>query len=442
MRRVLALAYHFPPVGGGGVQRTLKFVRTCRSSAGSRSSSPARAMPGGGGRPQTPRSATRFLRIWRSSASAASLPLRGRNRRRVDRWLGRGGPFRRWWIDGVTRAGAAVGDVDLVYASMSPFEGGEAAAALARSLACPWVADLRDPWALDEVAVYPTRFHRARELRRMRHVLARADAVIMNTPEATRQLLARFPEIDPGQVHTIPNGFDREDFDDPEPPPDDATFRIVHAGYLHTELGEKLRRGHRVRRLLGGFEVDVDLVTRSHVYLLAAVQRVIESHADTLPIEVHLAGVASDHDRAAGEAGFVKYLGYLPHTESVALVRSADLLFLPMHDLPAGHRATIVPGKTYEYLASGRPILAAVPNGDAHELLGEAATAHLCRPADTAAMADVIGDLVRRRAVGRTPTERPDVVAPFERRLLTERLVATFDSVAGQRLHPQLGAAA
>ena len=113
-----------------------------------------------------------------------------------------------------------------------------------------------------------------------------------------------------------------------------------------------------------------------------------------------------------------------------------------MHDLPAGHRATIVPGKTYEYLASGRPILAAVPNGDAHELLGEAATAHLCRPADTAAMADVIGDLVRRRAVGRTPTERPDVVAPFERRLLTERLVATFDSVAGQRLHPQLGAAA
>ncbi len=34
-------------------------------------------------------------------------------------------------------------------------------------------------------------------------------------------------------------------------------------------------------------------------------------------------------------------------------MRSADLLFLPMQNLPPGVRATIVPGKTYEYLASG-----------------------------------------------------------------------------------------
>jgi glycosyltransferase involved in cell wall biosynthesis len=322
-------------------------------------------------------------------------------RRRIDRWAGVDGPFRRWWIDGVTTAGVGVGDVDLVYASMSPFESGEAAAGLARSLGCPWVADLRDPWALDEVAVYPTRLHRARELRRMRHVLAQADAVIMNTPEATRQLVARLPEIDPTQVHTIPNGFDREDFDDPEPTGDERAFRIVHAGYLHTELGHRLRRGQRLRRRLGGFEVDVDLVARSHVYLLAAVEQVIESNTAGLPIEVP-----------------------------------------PMHDLPEGVRATIVPGKTYEYLASGRPILAAVPDGDARDLLGQAPTARLCRPADTAEMADVIRDLAARRATGRMPTHEPDAVAPFERRLLTERLVETFDSVAGARACPALGAVA
>ena len=43
------------------------------------------------------------------------------------------------------------------------------------------------------------------------------------------------------------------------------------------------------------------------------------------------------------------------------LISSADLLFLPMHELPEGTSARIVPCKTYEYLASGRPVLAAVP---------------------------------------------------------------------------------
>jgi hypothetical protein len=60
---------------------------------------------------------------------------------------------------------------------------------------------------------------------------------------------------------------------------------------------------------------------------------------------------------------------YVPPAESVALIRLADLLFLPMRDLPPGVRVTIVPGKTYEYLASRRPILAAVSDGDARDLL-------------------------------------------------------------------------
>ena len=52
-------------------------------------------------------------------------------------------------------------------------------------------------------------------------------------------------------------------------------------------------------------------------------------------------------------------------------MRSADLLFLPMHDVPPGSRVGIVPGKTYEYLAWETPILAAVPDGDIAEILTE-----------------------------------------------------------------------
>ena len=167
-------------------------------------------------------------------------------------------------------------------------------------------------------------------------------------------------------------------------------FRIVHTGYLHTELGRKQRRRARARKLLGGTRNDVDILTRSHVFLLRAIDALLERRPELRGrIEVDLAGVqsAADHE-VTSERFVVRMLGYLEHPESVALIRSADLLFLPMHDLPLEHRSTIVPGKTYEYLAAGPPILAAVPNGDARDILAEAGGAFLCKPSDEEAMTE------------------------------------------------------
>jgi glycosyltransferase involved in cell wall biosynthesis len=137
---------------------------------------------------------------------------------------------------------------------------------------------------------------------------------------------------------------------------------------------------------------------------------------------------AGDLDRA--RARFVTVHGYLGHTDTVALIRSADLLFLPMHDLAPGARASIVPGKTYEYLAAGRPILGAVPDGDARDLLTEAGNAYLCRPRDVDAMVDAISTERARRRVGERPRSPvPKVVERFDRRRLTAQLAALFDDV-------------
>ena len=116
---------------------------------------------------------------------------------------------------------------------------------------------------------------------------------------------------------------------------------------------------------------DVDIYTRSHVYLLEAVERLRATDPElAASIEIHLAGVLTDSDREIASACLdVQLHGYVTHAESIELMRTADLLFLPMQNLPAGTRATIVPGKTYEYLASGTPILAAVPDGDARDIL-------------------------------------------------------------------------
>ena len=124
--------------------------------------------------------------------------------------------------------------------------------------------------------------------------------------------------------------------------------------------------------------------------------------------------------------------GYLAHSKAIELMRSADLLFLPMQDLPSGTRAGLVPGKTYEYLASGRPILAAVPDGDARDLLAAAGDVYLCRPADVTAIVNAIEHAVGRWRTGASFLPRgPDVLAPYERRYQTRQLAALLDGVVG-----------
>ena len=429
MKRAAFLSYYFPPIGGAGAQRPARFVRYLRELGWE----PVVVTgPGAADDRWTP-SDEALAREIPDDVEILRVPgpepaqSAGRAAR-AERWLGRESPWSHWWIEGVLEAAAEVEDVDLVYAWMSPFETAAAAAELARRLGTPWVADLGDPWALDEMMVYPTRLHRRLELRRMRAALASAAAVVMSTPEAVRRVRQSIPELADTEVLAIPNGYDAADFEGRVEPRSDGTFRIVHTGYLHTELGLRQRRRRTLGRLLGGTTPGVDFLTRSHVYLLEAVERVLAERPEASEVlEVHLAGVTSPVDvELASGSPVVRMPGYLPHDETLRLLRTADLLFLPMQDLPEGTRAGIVPGKTYEYLGSGRRILAAVPDGDARDLLAEAAGAILCRPADVDALAAaILSELDHRPAAGPDPA----VVARYEYRVLAARLAALFDGL-------------
>jgi glycosyltransferase involved in cell wall biosynthesis len=422
-KRVALLAYYFPPLGGAGVQRAVTL---------------ARHLPEFGWDPvvvtgpgsQEDRWSPRDAGLGRGLEGVRVVHVAGpeppRRGGRAERWLRVRSEWARWWEQAAVDALETL-DVDLVLATLSPFEGATAAARAAATLGKPWVADLRDPWALDEMAVYPSRLHRAAERREMRTALATASAIVMNTAEARRATLEAFPALEPRLTAPVPNGYDPGDFAGDPTPRADQAFRIVHTGYLHTELAQGGPRDV-VRSLAGGTLNGVQIGARSHLYLLQAIDRLrAEEPALGERIELHLAGVLSQSDVESSDRPYVKRLGYLSHTKTVALMRSADALFLPMHDLGAGRRARIVPGKTYEYLGAGRPILAAVPEGDARDLLERAGNAAVCGPRDVDALVDALRGLVH----GRYPAEPlPTVVAPFDRRLLTGRLAAILDRVA------------
>jgi glycosyltransferase involved in cell wall biosynthesis len=431
--RVLFLAYYFPPIGGAGVQRSVKFARYLPEYGWQ----PVVVTgPGAASGRWTPRDETlhdelpdgiEVVRVPGPEPPAAS-GWEGR----LERWARRRTAWSRWWTEGAVETGRSLEGIDVVYASMSPWDSGEAAARLAELLGVPWVADLRDPWALDEMLAYPSTVHRRLELRRMGRLLSRADAVVMNTPEAAAQARRAFPSLAEERVYAIPNGYDAADFAAPPPVRDDDAFRIVHTGYLHTAV-RKEERSARVRRVLGGTLGDVDVLPRSHVFLLEAVRGLLRESPDAgRSVEIHLAGELTEEDEREIDLDVVHTHGYLDHASTVALMRSADLLFLPMHDLPAGQRARIVPGKTYEYLASGRPILAGVPDGDARDLLAASGTALLCRPSDAKAMKEAIAGRLDARGNGDAQLGPVDatLLGRYERRALTRELAAVLDRVS------------
>jgi glycosyltransferase involved in cell wall biosynthesis len=316
---------------------------------------------------------------------------------------------------------------------MQPYESSEAAARLSEIIGRPWVGDLADPWALDEMMIYPTAAHRASDLRRMRKVLRSAAAIAVSTPEAVQRLRAQLPELRGKPVVHVPNGYWAPDFEGSPAPCATSSFRIVHAGYLHTAMGYRQRRFRAVRSFLGGSLHQVDILTRSHIYLLEAIDRLLVERPDAASrIELVLAGVLSDADRSAAMGrDYVRMLGYCNHDETVRLLRTADLLFLPMHNLPPGIRATIVPGKTYEYLASGRPILAAVPDGDLRDMLASVDNAWICRPDDVPGMMDTLQALLDQSEAAQEGAHgrHTSLAAQYEYRALAHRLTQLFDTV-------------
>jgi glycosyltransferase involved in cell wall biosynthesis len=434
MPTLLFLAYYLPPIGGAGVRRNATLVQHLQEFGYDLKVLTGPGTPDYRWTPLDDELTGVIPREVSLERIPAPEPARStRMRVRAERWLRVPSAWERWWFAETTRRiRAARLDADVVHASVAPYPTAGAAVAIARELRKPLVVDFEDPWALDEMLVYPTSLHRRLDLLTMRRTLDAADAIVMNTPEAARRVRELFPELGAKPVVAIPNGFDRNDFDGPEPTRHDDVFRIVHTGSLHTDLGLRQRRHARVRGLLGGAVDGVDFLTRSHVHLLEAIDRLLARDPELRSrIEVHLAGVLTAADQeVAARSPVVRTHGFLPHRRTIELIRSADLLFLPMHDLPPGKRATVVPCKTYEYLASGRPILAAVPDGDARDALEAAETATLCRPNDVDEMTRIVEKAIRRRQMsGRAETRTPSVALRYESLELAGKLVSLYDSL-------------
>jgi len=106
------------------------------------------------------------------------------------------------------------------------------------------------------------------------------------------------------------------------------------------------------------------------------------------------------------------------------------VLFFPLMSYADGDRSYIYSGKVFEYLATNKPILAAVPTGDARDLITRARAGWCVDPRDVGAIKSLLEDLIEKKMAG-TLNTNPDqqYIRRFERRELTRQLAELFDSL-------------
>ena len=319
---------------------------------------------------------------------------------------------------------------------MMPYGGGLAGLKLSRRSGVPLVLNLDDsPTCTDMHPFFPTRLHahlaRILEDRYVR----RADAVVYVSKRNLERVRERQPPEAGAKMRLVRYGADSDDF--PPQPQREGRFEIAYAGamsgwwsLLDEDPGGPAARLHGAWTRLGRHElVELDQRTSSPAVIGRAILDVIERHPDWRG-RVHLTIHGNPYPEAlvqraleaTGVQDVVTVLGPVPHAEVAARLAAADLLFLTLPrrvDRSPGGR---ISAKTYEYLATDRPILAAAPPGENWDYLSGKPGVWLVDPDDERGMAAAIEELAGAKLAGSPRT--------FDRTALHREL--SYETRAGE----------
>jgi glycosyltransferase involved in cell wall biosynthesis len=382
--KLLLVSLYFPPAGGAGVQRPLKFATHL----------PALGIETHVLAPDDPK--------WVHADPELQPPTQAwihraryvgpKGRKPAEELHGRRGldrashqarlAFRRvlvpdenvsWNFTAIPTAVRIVRDegIDVVLTTSPPSSVHLVGAAVKRATGVRWVADLRDSLVAHPHR-RPERFA-ARAKERTAETVARlvarsADAIVAASEAIADEAQALRPR---GRVTTIANGADFDDFAGLPYRPD-GRFRITHTGSF---FGKRDPRPF----LTALAQADTDVVARFVGDFRAADREWAERLGLGEQLELH---------------------PYVPRRRALELQRDSEALLLLIPDA-AGRGRGVLSGKVFEYLAAERPILAAVPpDGAAAALIRETGAGLVAAPDDPAAIGAALAELVDRWRAG------------------------------------------
>ena len=372
--KVLIITYYWPPSGGAGVQRWLKFVKYLREYGWE----PVVFTAEGGEVPVLDNSLQKdvpenieVLRgpIWepytvykrligqkKGDKIQTGFLTENEKPKTIEKlsiWI-RGNLFipdaRKFWIKpSVKRLSKYLQEnkVDAIVSNGPPHTTHMIGLALKKKFNIPWLADFRDPWTnidfYDKLMLSKwadKKHHRLEDA-----VIKNADSLVTVSPNWSKD----FKEQSKRDFNVIYNGFDEKDFTDKEVELDQK-FSIVHIGSMNKD-----RNPHNLWKVLGEICSEIDGFSKDLEIKMVG------------PTDIAIKNALIENNLNEN----LNKIDYVPHSEVVNYLLGAQLLLLPINDTP--NSMGVIPGKLFEYLAARRPIICIGPlKGDSCRIINEA----------------------------------------------------------------------
>ena len=425
-KKVLIITYYWPPSGGAGVQRWLKFVKYLQgfgwepivytpenAEMPSLDNSLMKDIPEGIEILKTP--------IWepydaykklvgqkkdeKIDAGFLSENKKPKRTEKLAVWV-RGNLFipdaRKYWIKPSVKYlknYLIENPVDVVISTGPPHSMHLIAKELKRSMPIKWLADFRDPWTnIDFYKDLMLSSSADKKHKRLeKQVLQEADVIL----SVGKTLGEELSDLGAKRSEVITNGYDL-----PENQKEmslDSKFSIAHIGTMTK--------------------------SRNPVIMWKVLSTLVEKNsAFKNRLEIKLVGKVDisvmESIEKYGLLDYVRKIEYLPHDEVILEQRKSHLLLLVVNDTP--NAKGILTGKFFEYMSSGRPTLCIGPkDGDVAEIIRETEAGSVFESAEGDDLEKYIIDSFEGKNVFKTN----DFINKYSRRELTKKLVSVLDSL-------------
>ncbi len=429
MRKVLIITYYWPPSGGAGVQRWLKFVKYLREFGWE----PVIYTPSNPGFPVIDDTLARDIPegievlmtpIWEPYEfykkmtgkksneylnTGLSIPKKSPGLvEKLSVWI-RGNLFipdaRKFWINPSVRYLTKYLEdhqVNAIVSTGPPHSMHLIALKIKARLNIPWLADFRDPWTdidyYKDLKISPFADRRHKKLELMTVKSCSAMVVV------SREMQKNYEKLGGANVHVITNGFDPADMVVDEVNRD-AGFSISHIGTLPPGIN------------------------------LKGLWQILSELCDTVPnfrnnLEIKLVGKVTseviDNLSEFNLSDNLVLIDYVPHDKVATLLKQTAVPLLAINkDSP--NAKGILTGKFFEYLASGRPILTIGPtDGDLAMIIEDAAAGYIAQYDDLEAIKKNVLELYDNY-LHNTLTINPKGIEKYTRQNLTANLAAVLD---------------
>lgn len=366
-KKVLIIAYYWPPAGGPGVQRWLKFVKYLRDFE----IEPIVYVPENPSYPiidtnlesEIPKDITvlkhpikepyKLAGIFakkQSQTISKGIIKTGKQQSLIEKLMlfVRGNFFipdarKNWVRPSVTFLKSYVSkhDIDTIITTGPPHSLHLIGRQLKRELDLKWLADFRDPWTTigyhKKLKLTKAAAQRHKDLEKA--VLNEADQIIVTSPRTRKE----FETITNRPIEVITNGYDYEAIGTPAM---DTTFSLAHIGSLLSDRNPTVL-----------WQVLKDLVDADEDFSNA--------------LQLNLVGAVSEDVitsiKSFGLESYLHIVGYVSHELAIRYQRKSQVLLLI--EIDSEDTRCIIPGKLFEYMVSNRPILAIGPKAADMETL-------------------------------------------------------------------------